>query len=250
MFYIGWCRHLGDASSLLPTLIQQVDYYAILTLVSRDYKSMHDRADIEWAPRVSLAKIRALYVREASGICDDALVDEVGFSLLWRCESIIEFTEAVKGWVKCKRCARSGTTTFIERKLKKPSEILRCPTCAWQVRWRVYVAEANKKGGRLEAGHALEAFQRYAGTFPGCSTPKERILAIDRLIHDFHWILLEEGKNPEPFKPAGLNLLQGSTTQVLELLEELAYGDNPAPELKAVQEWWQSQKPIARRQGR
>jgi len=35
-----------------------------------------------------------------------------------------------------------------------------------------------------------------------------------------------------------LNLLQGSTHQILELLNGLAYGENTAPELLANRAWW------------
>ena len=35
----------------------------------------NDRADIHWAPRVSMHKIRALYLSNAQGIYDDELID-------------------------------------------------------------------------------------------------------------------------------------------------------------------------------
>ena len=82
---------------------------------------MNNRTEIEWAPRVSLSKIRELYIREARGTCDDELIEEVGFGLFARCQSILEFTEAVNGQVKCKRCARDGKATILERKTKKTS---------------------------------------------------------------------------------------------------------------------------------
>ena len=37
--------------------------------------AVNNRADIEWAPKVRLSKIRQLYLREAQGICDDELID-------------------------------------------------------------------------------------------------------------------------------------------------------------------------------
>jgi hypothetical protein len=39
----------------------------------------NDRADIHWAPRVSLYKI--LYLSDAQGMHDDGLIDEVGVEL-------------------------------------------------------------------------------------------------------------------------------------------------------------------------
>jgi hypothetical protein len=209
----------------------------------------NDRADIYWAPRVSLALIRRLYVAEARGLCDEAQLDEVGVALYLRCQSILEYTRALEGTVQCKRCARSGVVTLIERATREPAELLRCPVCGWQVRWRVYVAEANKVRGQLAAGHAGPAFQRYVEAYPHCRNARDKMLAIDQLIHDFHWVLRDEDQAPEAWKPAGVNLLQGSTTQVLELLDELAYGDHPPPELLAQRERWRAVKSVIRRLG-
>jgi len=102
----------------------------------------NDRSDIYWAPRVKLQKIRELYLNNAAGFYDDELIDEVGVNLYLRCESILEFTEALFGWVKCKRCANSGKTTIIERKNQKPNKVLKCSLCSWQILWRVYLTES------------------------------------------------------------------------------------------------------------
>ncbi len=208
---------------------------------------MSDRAEIEWAPRVSLAKIRELYLHEARGDCDDELVEAVGFALFARCQDILEFTAACAGQVQCKRCARAGRVTLVERKTMKPAELLRCPLCGWQVRWRVYLSESERVDGQLHAGNAGEAFRRYAVRYPLCATREEKIIAIDRLIHEFHWNLVAESQELRPHKPAGVNLLRGTTTQVIAMLNELTYGENAPPELLADREWWRSQRPIARR---
>jgi hypothetical protein len=151
--------------------------------------------------------------------------------------------------VRCKRCARAGVVTLIERQIRKSGEFVKCPACGWQVRWRVYLREAKKTGGNLHQGNAGAAFERFVQTYPNCRTGCEKILAIDLLIHEFHWILLkesQEGQTLVPHKPAGLNLLQGSTNQILEFLNLLTYGEKTAPELLANREWWRSLKPSGR----
>jgi hypothetical protein len=199
---------------------------------------VNDRSDIHWSPKMALSRIRLLYLREAQGICDDELIDEVGLGLYFRCESILEFTEAVQnGNVKCKRCAARGTTTILQRKTNKPAEILKCPVCSWQIRWRVYVTEADRNGN-LHAGHAQAAFERYVQVYPRCQSAGEKIAAIDQLIHEFHWLSMGEDKSPEAIKPAGVNLLQGSTTQVLALLDELTYGKDIPEELQETRDKW------------
>ena len=208
---------------------------------------MSDRSEIEWAPRVSLRKIRELYRKEAGGILEDELLEEVGFGLYARCQSILEFSEAKEGRVRCKRCQRAGRDSWITRHDIRGNELLCCPACGWEVRWRVYLAESKKVDGQLDAGNARAAFLRYAACYPLCATREEKILAIDRLIHEFHWILIEDDKEAKAWKPAGVNLLRGSTTQVIEMLNELTYGEHTPDELFERRDWWRKQHPIARR---
>lgn len=208
---------------------------------------MSDRSEIEWAPRVSLRQVRELYQREAQGNLDDEFLDEVGFALYARCLSILEFSEAVAGRVRCKRCYRNGSDHWLERHTRKGNEMLRCPSCNWQIRWRVYLAESEKVDGQLHEGNAGEAFRRYVARYPSCSSPEEKILAIDRLIHEFHWNLAAESQTATPWKPAGVNLLRGTTTQVVEMLNELTYGEHTPPALLESYAHWREQKPIARR---
>jgi hypothetical protein len=200
--------------------------------------SSNDRSEIDWAPRVSLALIRKLYESEARGDADDELINEVGYALLARCQSILEFTEACEGRVMCKRCAKDGVTTYIDRKNKK---VLDCPVCGWHVRWRVYFSESEKADGQLHAGNAGEAFRRYITRYPQSTTREEKILAIDQLIHEFHWIMKAAGDEPVPHKPAAVNLLRGNTYQVLEMLNELTFGSNTSPDLAAARTWWEEQ---------
>lgn len=204
---------------------------------------MSDRSEIEWSPRVSMAKIRALYENEAHGMLDDDLIEEVGFGLLARCRSIIEYTEACdEGKVRCHRCAKQGTTTIIQRNLNKPSALIQCPVCGWQVRWRIYKTESENADGQLRAGHAGAAFARYVTIYPQCRTREEKILAIDRLIHEFHWILVREGHPERANKTAAVNLLRGNIAQVYDMLNELTYGENTPPELLKVKEQWVEQQ--------
>ena len=203
---------------------------------------MSDRSEIEWSPRVSMAKIRALYENEALGTLDDELIEEVGFGLLARCRSIIEYTEACEeGKVRCHRCAKQGQTTIIQRNMNKPSGLIQCPVCGWQVRWRIFKTESENADGQLSAGHAGPAFTRYVAVYPQCRTREEKILAIDRLIHEFHWIMVREGQT-RANKTAAVNLLRGNIAQVYSMLNELTYGENTPEELLQVKEQWVEQQ--------
>jgi hypothetical protein len=235
---------LGTAVIQRPSTITPKPWAKIYT-AGRVLKvtSMSDRSEIEWAPRVSLTKIRALYINEARGTCDDELIEEVGFGLLARCRSILEYTAACEtGEVRCMRCAKQGQTSIIQRNLNKPSMLIRCPVCGWQVRWRVYKAESENADGQLIAGHAGDAFTRYAAVYPQCRTREEKILAIDRLIHEFHWILVKKDQPARANKTAAVNLLRGNILQVLTLLNELTYGENTPPELIEEKVRWLKQQ--------
>lgn len=204
---------------------------------------MSDRHEIEWSPRVSQEKIRRFYLNESRGICDDDLVEEVGFGLLARCQSIIAYTEACDhGKVRCMRCAKQGRATIIQRNMNKPSALLRCRACGWQVRWRIYKTVSDDADGQLYAGHAVDAFARYAEAYPKCRAREEKIIAIDQLIHEFHWFMIREGQAARANKPAGVNLIRGNIMDVYALLNELTYGENTPPELVARKEWWLEQQ--------
>ena len=58
-----------------------------------------------WAPRVPQHKIRQLYLDDAQGIYDDALIADVGYGLLARCESFLSANEAARGRAICPVCS-------------------------------------------------------------------------------------------------------------------------------------------------
>jgi hypothetical protein len=74
------------------------------------------------------------------------------------------------------------------------------------------------------------------------SNRQGEIVAIDELIHEFHWLIMEDGKSPEAAKPAGVNLLQGSSKQVLAMLNELTYGKDTPTEMLETRELWLSRR--------
>jgi hypothetical protein len=196
------------------------------------------RDDITWPRRVRKHKIRRLYESDAQGMLDEELVDDVGISLFVRCESILTIHEAKHNRVQCPRCARQGRTTIIQR--LRPSrdprdELLVCPVCDWQLTWGEYALSYKRK--QLNAGGAVSAFARYVRRYPEARTPKEKMLAIDQLIHAFHYSLVHR---PElPTRPAGVNLIQGKLGDVIQFLNELTYGTQSTEGLADSQQSWQ-----------
>ena len=169
---------------------------------------------IYWSPKIRQAKIRQLYLNDARGAVDEALVEDVGLGLLHRCQSIWLVTNRE---VECPRCG--ATFSLCEpgswKSLPGPQ---RCPTpeCGWET-----TAEAWHESWRhreLLASAAMEAVETYLHDYPLAKRTEERMLCIDQLIHSFH-ISLQTGKLNRSFAN---NLIEGSHDQVVEFLDQLS----------------------------
>ena len=55
--------------------------------------------------------------------------------------------------------------------------------------------------------------------------PQEKMLAIDRLIHGFHWFYKENS----PTRPVAVNLIEGRLSEVVAFLDRLTYSDKGTP---------------------
>jgi DNA-directed RNA polymerase subunit RPC12/RpoP len=191
------------------------------------------RRDLQWSPRVPKAKLRRLYRREAQGIYDEDLLDDVGWTLLMRCRDILTIYEAKHGRrVRCPRCARARRTTIIPRHGGR-DEVLRCPTCGWHVTWNTYRKSFRRK--QLNAGGAVTAFRDFVARFERARTPREKMLAIDFIIHAFHYSLRDQPDRPT--RPVAVNLICGKLKTVVDFLDELSGGEN-SPRLQRSAATW------------
>ena len=175
-----------------------------------------------WAPRVAQIKILQLYETDAQGIYDLDLIDEVGYSLLARCESFITANRAREGELPCPEC---GQTVRRE-------ENLHCP-CGWTLPWADYFKTIQHR--QLSGAEpVLEQFQDFVDTFPGARTPQAKMLLIDRLIHGFHWYAKMGG----PTRPVAVNLIEGRLSVVVAFLDRLTYGDKSTPGTRETYAEW------------
>lgn len=180
----------------------------------------------QWAPRISQEKIRRLYEFDAMGIADDDLIDEVGFTLLARCESFIAAVNAQHGKAVCPNCGK------IVEHSKGKEERLTCTVCGWEALWLDYYKTIQHK--QLSgAEHVVELFQTFVDQFPFAKRDKEKMLLIDQLIHGFHWYLTLGNT-----RPVAVNLIKGRMTEVIAFLDQLTYGENSSPGLRENFEEW------------
>ena len=182
--------------------------------------------EVRWARRVPQEKVRRLYESDARGLLDEELVDDVGYGLYLRCWSILRATEAAEGRVTCPRCGN-----VIVREGAEKTTVIRCGACGWQTTWGAY--HKTYQGKQLHGGGAVEAFRTFVTRFDAARTARERLIAIDRLIHAWHW---EQVQNPT--RPAGANLIEGRLGDVVAFLDALSYGDVGTAGMGAKRDDW------------
>lgn len=192
-----------------------------------------NRRDVRWSPRVPKWKLRRLYQRTCQGIWDEELIDDVGMTLFARCQDILKIHRAqADKQVTCPRCERNGRETLIPRRGNRETP-LRCGECGWSMTWRAYHRTFQRR--QLNPGGAVSYFQSFATDYHRARDPVAKMLAIDRLIHEFHY---SNRKHPDqPTRPAGVNLIVGDLEEVVRFLDELSGLDLPQDMRATEQEW-------------
>jgi hypothetical protein len=170
-----------------------------------------DELRIRWAPKLRTDRLVCLYESDAKGMLDAELVDEVGWRLWERLADVVRVT---RGLVRCPSC---GTEFNARRHLGDPPDaVSSCPGCSWQV-------TAGDWHGSWEHrdlnGHCPD-FEYFVTKFPTASTPKARMMLIDRVVHALH----DSARDDLSGNFAARNFLEGSRPRIVALLDELAYG--------------------------
>lgn len=187
-----------------------------------------------WSLRVPRHKIRRLYEQDAKGIHDDELVDDVGFTLLSRCESFIEANRAVRGQAPCPTCGH-----WVSHQ-GNPEERLTCEKCGWELTWGEYFGTIQKK--QLSGAEpVIRLFEEYVREFPVAKSYQARMVQIDRLIHGFHW-----HQKYGATRPVAVNLIDGRLSDVMEFLDNLSYGKESSPGLQERFEEWKERSKYVR----
>ena len=184
---------------------------------------------IHWARKVSRAKIWQLYQKDAQGIIDEELIDEVGTALYARCESILLVSHAR---LRCPQCRQ-----VIEVGWKHSKEdVISCPVagCGWETTFRHY--HNSWRHQDLIGTRAESAFRGYVAQYPHAMEPRAKMILIDQLIHAFHQGI-REGM---PHRAAANNLIEGSHWEVVAFLDRLTYGDGSTPGIQESQKEWQA----------
>ena len=193
------------------------------------FKAENMSQRIRWAPKVRRDKIRRLYETDAQGIIDEELIDEVACAFYARCENILTVTEASMGRVKCPCCGN-----IILRHGVDKEQVLKCKECLWEITWGEYFQSYHQK--QLHGGGAVEVFKNFIRQLPAVRSPQEKMILIDRIIHECHIDLKKQQYN----RPVAVNLISGTMIQIINFLDDLAYGQGSTPGSKDIQADWRN----------
>ena len=182
---------------------------------------------IRWAPKVSRSKIWRLYQNDARGTVDEALVDDVGWALLQRCQSIVHVSRRE---VECPRCGRVLSIGGAG----KAVVVCATPDCTWETTAEAW--HASWRHQDLIGSNALAVFETFVDRFPAARSVRERTYLIDRLIHAFHW----DAKQQLPNRSVGNNLIVGSHRAVVAFLDQLSGGDGQGIGSAAAKAQWRA----------
>jgi hypothetical protein len=78
----------------------------------------------------------------------------------------------------------------------------------------------------LGADTIVPIFEQFVKQYPCAHSSREKMLLVDRLIHEFHWDTKRKAYN----RSVTNNLIEGNKFAVLELLDQLSGGESAAKE--------------------
>jgi ribosomal protein L37AE/L43A len=163
-----------------------------------------------------------LYDSDAAGMLDAELVDDVGWRLWERLSDVLRVN---RGDVRCPSC---GTDFHVVDPFDDLEKVSTCPGCGWTVTVAAYGASKRKR----DLHGNCPAYVDYVERFPKATTPTQRMMMIDAVVHELH--LTATG---EPSNFAARNFIEGSRSTIVALLERLATGPGSTTAAAARERW-------------
>ena len=179
----------------------------------------------QWAGRVAKWKIARIYEDDAIGIHDEELLNDVAYTLLSRCKSMLMVEDARHGRATCPVCE-----AVIKHEAQRGA-MLECQNCSWCGSWDAY--HGSFKGLHLIAPGILPFCWEYVQHLPLVQTSKEKMYCIDWLIHRCHW----EG-TALPGQPGATSLIQGRAQDVTAFLDALSAGTYKTVSAGDLGQYW------------
>ena len=163
----------------------------------------------KWSEKVSRSKLIKLYQNDAKMLTDEDLLDDVGYTFYARCKQARDTRECLdRGEIICHYC---GTV----HKATSYTALITCP-CGYYYTYREYRRSCNANS--MPGGRATEIFNQFVEKWLLCKDEKEKMLLIDWLVHECHVSVMTGGVG----RSVCVNLIEGSITQIRDMLEMLA----------------------------
>ena len=198
---------------------------------------------IKWSPRLKKEKLTRLYRLNAMQIIDHDLLQDVALTLYMRCKDIIAIYDAhYNHRVRCPSCYAAGNENYLDfpKGLKskvRNTYVFDCPFCGNSFSWADFRQSHSRR--QLNIGGAGDVFRRYIAQYERNLDDTALMLAVDRLIHEFHYGLKADGVTQDPYRIAAANLIDSeSTTETIAFLDELSNNVGEDERLKESAQKW------------
>ena len=161
----------------------------------------------QWPAKLDIHKLNKLYMQDAKGIRDEALVDEIGLTLYLRCIYGKEDMERMeRGLIRCHGCGAE---------LAGESDFRQC-SCGLQYSYREYRRSYHKNN--MPTGAAEKTFNMFIQNWNKAQKYQEKIVLVDTLLHEFHLSLVSGATH----RPVAMNFIDGSRSRVEQIIGSLA----------------------------
>lgn len=168
------------------------------------------KQNCKWCQKVSRNSLRQLYKSDSLGAINEDLLDDVGLTIYVRCKTAREVYNLMEvGKIKCLACG----------------EIISCSSLTGVVTsncGREYTYHSYRKSFRednMPRGAASLIFDKFVMDWEKANSTKMKMRLVDNLVHEFHVSEISGKKG----RPVGVNLIEGTKKQIIELITELAY---------------------------
>jgi hypothetical protein len=164
------------------------------------------KKNCRWPDKVSRNDLRRLYQSNAAGRTDTELLEEIGATIAVRCMQAKHIYDLMEqGKILCTSCGEilSGRGVL---------------TCGCGLNYTYHAYRKAFREDNMPRGAASRTFDLFVADWENTRTMESKMRLIDNLIHAFH-IAAISGKQG---RPVGVNLISGTKTQVIALIEELS----------------------------
>ncbi len=167
------------------------------------------KRNCKWCPKVSRSDIIRLYDSDAKGMLDHDLLEDVGLTIYLRCKKSKEIYDLMeKGKIKCMAC---------DQILSGEGEL----SCKCGRKYTYHAYRKSYRENNMPRGAASPIFDKFVKDWELAVSPQVKMRLIDNLIHEFHMAEISGNQG----RPVGVNLIQGTKSQIVKLICDLASGN-------------------------